>query len=326
MRSFGKHWFSGHWFSGHWVSGRWSSGRWSSGRSFDGAGERAGADVRGFSAGGSLELVDVQVSRGGRQLFDPLSFTCQAGDVVGIIGPNGSGKSSLLSAIAGTGVRFSGQISYARHRLADVSAAHRAGLVAFATQDSQASNELLVRDIVRIGTVAHARSGVGSGAGSHSAGLIAGSERDVTAAAMAKLGILDLAERHYSTLSGGQKQLVQMARVLAQQTPVLLLDEPTSALDPAHQLSVMATLTEQAAAGSIVLVTLHDLSAALHSCTKLLLLTGDGNHMVGPPGELLRPDIIHKVYGVDAELLTSAQSGRSYINLIDQAVPPKAGP
>lgn len=238
----------------------------------------------------ALHLEELTAIRG-TPLFSPVSLSLQPGTLLGIVGPNGAGKSSLLSAIAGTGVQRTGRVRYGTVPIADLSSRRRAATVSLMTQESTAPNELRVLDVVRIGAQA------GSDAQS----------RNATARARAALASLDLehlADRVSSTLSGGQRQMVQVARVLAQAAPVMLLDEPTSALDLGHQLTLMHALQERAAAGHIVIVTMHDLTQALRWST-LSALVAHGTVEVGSPEIIISPEFVRRAYGVEAEVFNS---------------------
>lgn len=236
----------------------------------------------------------------GDALFDPLTVDLAPGTLLGIVGPNGAGKSSLLGAIAGTGVPRRGGALFGGASLHAMSSRRRAATVSLMTQDSTAPNELRAIDVVRIG-----------------ARVAASRPASITARARAALETLDiehLAERVCSTLSGGQRQLVQVARVLAQGAPVMLLDEPTSALDLGHQLTVMHALHEHAASGHIVIVTMHDLTQALRWTTHTALVAR-GTVTVGRPHDVLTPDVVRSVYGVEAEVFDSP-SGAPTLSLV----------
>ena len=248
----------------------------------------------------ALEFAAVAPQRGGRSLFAPFNARFGPGTFLGIVGPNGSGKSSLLSVVARTGVRSTGTVRYAGRDIAGMRGRERAEVMALMTQDSYAPNELRVLDIVRVGALATPAVG-------------AASVTDRSLDALEELKIQDLAARSYSTLSGGQRQLVQLARVLAQNTPVMLFDEPTSALDLQHHLTVMHALHERALAGHIVLITMHDLSQALRWSTRIAVIAEQVR--VGEPSEVLTPATIREVYGVETESFLSP-SGAPTLGLV----------
>lgn len=190
--------------------------------------------------------------RGGRALSDPLDLRLLPGTVLGVVGPNGVGKSSLLSALAHAGAHSYGRASYGDRDLSSMNARSRASIVSMLPQDLRAPDELRVRELVEVGAHASQR----------------GDPAAAAARALDAAGIPSLAARRYGTLSGGQRQLVQLARVLAQDTPLVILDEPTSALDLFHQRAVEQTVRRLGNDGKIVVAALHDLTLALAGCAQ----------------------------------------------------------
>lgn len=249
-----------------------------------------------------LQLDGVQAVRRGRPLSSPISLRCVPGTVLGVVGPNGAGKSSLLGAVTHTGVTTTGTVRYGGDELGALDGRRRARTVSLLAQDNRAPDELLARDVVRVG----ARAGLRDARG----------VEEACDAALAATGVAELAGRRFGTLSGGERQLVQLARVLAQDTPVVVLDEPTSALDLAHQRAVEGVVRTLAGGGRIVLVALHDLSLALNVCTRILLLDGSGGWREGAPREVLHPENVHAVYGVRTTVHTTP-GGRAFLALAD---------
>jgi iron complex transport system ATP-binding protein len=123
--------------------------------------------------------------------------------------------------------------------------------------------------------------------------------------AMARVGIEALADRSVLELSGGERQLVLVARALAQEPRVLLLDEPTAHLDLRHRLEVLARVREFAAGGRSALVVSHDLGLAARHCDRVALLRAGRLAAVGPPAEVLTPPALREVFGVEAEVLAA---------------------
>lgn len=256
----------------------------------------------------TAELVlDDLVAHRGRPLFEPISERVGPGTLFSVVGPNGAGKSSLLSAVVGRGVATSGRCHYDGRDIARLRPRRLARTVAYMGQDSFAPNDLRVRDVVAVGARA--------------AGRPAGAD-DRSVAALARLGVAHLADRNYARLSGGERQLVQVARVLAQDCPLMLLDEPTSALDLSHQLTVMHALRERASAGAIVLVTMHDLTQALRWADRVAVIAA-GRATIGPPEHVLTASLIREVYGVTAELFDSP-SGSPTLSLVRVSCPTAA--
>ncbi|MGO1661756.1 MAG: ABC transporter ATP-binding protein [Canibacter sp.] len=244
----------------------------------------------------SLELHDFQAYQAGRALSDPVDLRLMTGSVLGVVGPNGVGKSSLLGALAQTGIKHSGTVTLDDANLSHMRSSHRARLVSFLAQDLRAPAELRVSELVEIGARASR-------------------QKDPAASrtrALETVDIASLADRRYGSLSGGQKQLTQIARVLAQDTPVVIFDEPTAALDLFHQRTIEQQMRKLANEGKIVIAALHDLSLALNVCTQIMLLDRTGGSFTGLPGDVLGPGRVHAAYGVHTSIHTTPQ-GRSFL-------------
>ncbi len=168
--------------------------------------------------------------------------------------------------------------------------------VALVPQHFDLDFDLAVREVVEMGGYCRAKDPTASG------------DPEPT---LARLGVAHLANRRFSELSGGEKQLVVLAQALMQRAPLLLLDEPASALDVSHQLRLFDLLKELNADGLTVLCILHDLNLALHYFDKLLVLSDGEVAAFGPPDDVLRPEVVEAVYGVRAYLHRHA--GRTYL-------------
>jgi iron complex transport system ATP-binding protein len=226
---------------------------------------------------GRIAIEQVSVRYGDRLAVDRVSFAAQAGEVVALVGPNGSGKSSLLRAIAG---------------LARCSGAVRCdGRIGFLPQDNGARAALTVMETVLLGRI-------------RALGLrVPEAEVARATAALERLGIADLALRLVSELSGGQRQLVFLAQMLASDPAILLLDEPTSALDVRNQLALLALLRDLAhGAGLLVVVVLHDLNAAARFADRMLVLSRGCLVADGRAEDVLTEALLSEVYGVQAEV------------------------
>lgn len=247
-----------------------------------------------------LTLESFGARQGGKALSDPLTLRLSSGTVLGVVGPNGVGKSSLLGAIAGTGISHYGALTFGEVSLDRIRARQRSALVAFLPQDLHAPDELCVRELVEVGAHAGGRTNI----------------REAALTALAELDVQDLVERRIGTLSGGQRQLVQFARVLAQNTPIIVLDEPSSALDLYHQRVIAQTMRRLGNDGKIIIAALHDLNLALGTCSEILLLDHQGRSHTGTPEHVLTPDLVHAAYGVHTKIHTT-ENGRSFIAPLD---------
>ena len=231
-----------------------------------------------------------------RTILDGVDFAIRAGEVHGIIGPNGTGKSTLLKTLAGLIRPESGSISLQGSDLHSLSAKQRARGLAFLPQHTYVDADLDVRTVVTLGRYAHQ---------SRLDRFRAGPTMQDSSAvddALERVGIAHLAQRTIVSLSGGQKQLVFVAKQLAQQSRVLLLDEPVSALDLGYQLEVLQLLRELAREGQGIAVVLHDLNLAARFCDRLTALHQGVVKQTGPPEEVLTEQVVNELYGITSSV------------------------
>jgi iron complex transport system ATP-binding protein len=242
----------------------------------------------------ALALDGVRVSLGARPVLAGLDLTLAAGELLLLAGRNGAGKTTLLRAAAGLVRPSAGRITLAGRPLAAFSRREVARRVAFVPQQTGVPFPFSAGQLVLLGRTPHL-------------GLLAFERRaDVAAAeaALARLGLSALADRSVLTLSGGERQLVHVARALAQDAEVLLLDEPTAHLDLAHRALVLGCLQDEARAGRAVLVVSHDLTAAGYANRVAFL--ADGRILAaGAPAEVVRPDLLRAAFGVEARVIDS---------------------
>jgi iron complex transport system ATP-binding protein len=249
-----------------------------------------------------------------RAVLRGVAFAARAGEVIGLCGPNGAGKSTLLRLILGLLAPGAGRIWLGGAPVDTLDRREIARRAAFLMQDSPLDLPLSVREVVAMGRLPHLRRFEAEGA------------RDLAAidAALALTDTRAFADRRVTELSGGERHRVQLARALAQETPLLLLDEPTASFDVAHQLQALRLLRGVAAGGRAVLVALHDLSLAARSCDRILLL-GDGRlHADGPPAEALSEDNLARLFRVRARVRTDEDGGLTVTPLapLDDEAPP----
>lgn len=235
----------------------------------------------------AIAVRHVSVRAGAATLLDDVDLDVASGELVAIVGPNGAGKSTLLAAIAGDRALARGAVSLHGSNVATSSIADLARLRAVLVQRSQLSLAFSALEVVQL--AGHAI------------------DRALAHRCLADVGLAAFAHRAYPSLSGGEQQRVQLARVLAQlaRAPraVLLLDEPTSALDPRHQQLVLALARRAANAGHAVVVVLHDLTLAARCSDRVVLLAGGRVVGTGPPAAILTPDRLAAAYSVPFEVL-----------------------
>ncbi len=215
----------------------------------------------------------------GTRLLD-VSLHLPAGSLTAVVGPNGAGKSTLLLVLAGL-LRAEGSIAWMGEDLNHITFPERGRRLAWVGQDLQADFAFLVRDVVAQGRHTF------------------GDDGEFVDEAMRALDITHLADRPVTRLSGGERRRTFLARALATDAKIQLWDEPTANLDVRHGLDVLQLATKLRDEGRAVLISLHDLRAAL--CFDQVLVLDQGRLAAsGKPDEVLTPELIHRVFGVKA--------------------------
>lgn len=226
----------------------------------------------------------VGVRVGDRALLDGVSLSIAPGEVVALAGPNGAGKSTLLRVLAGDLTPSSGDVTLDGRPLASFRARELALRRAVLPQQTLMQFAFAAREVVAMGRHPHA------------ARRDAPDDEPIIAAAMLRTETAPLAARAYPSLSGGEQGRVSLARVLAQEAPILLLDEPTAALDLRHQQATLAIARELASDGAAVLAVLHDLNLAAAYADRVALLAGGRLAAIGRPWEVLTAETLSALF------------------------------
>jgi iron complex transport system ATP-binding protein len=243
-----------------------------------------------------LELADVAVRLGGREVLLGVSLEVRPGEVVALVGRNGAGKTTVGRVASGVWVPRRGRVSLGGRDLSAWSRRELARRVAVVPQQTTVPFPFRVADVVLMGRTPHL-------------GPLSFEGREDAARAeeaMERLGIASLAERSVLELSGGERQLTMVARALCQDAELILLDEPTAFLDLKHRLEVLAVVKELAAQGRGALVVSHDLGLAARFCDRMAILAGGSVLAEGAPGRVLAPELMREGFGIEAELLTAS--------------------
>jgi iron complex transport system ATP-binding protein len=232
-------------------------------------------------------------------VVDGVDLALPDGRLTAVVGPNGCGKSTLLAGLSRLHRPAAGAVLLDGRALATLSPREAARQVGLLPQSASAPDGLTVADLVRFGRQPHQ-------------GLLRQWSADDAAAVDAALRAADvehLAERRLETLSGGQRQRAWIAMAVAQDTRVLLLDEPTAALDIGHQLEVFELLRRLAADGRTVVVVVHDLTAACRWADHLVAVSSGRVVAEGTPGEVVTPELVRDLYGVEAAVVRDPVAG-----------------
>jgi len=236
-----------------------------------------------------LTASGVAVRFGGATIVQGASLSLRAGELVALVGPNGAGKTTLMRALAGL-VPAEGAITLGGKPLATLKPRDRARHIAYLPQGHIFHWPMPIADIVMLGRAPHADS----------FSATTPEDRAAVERALTTTETLTFAGRAVTTLSGGEKARVALARALATQAPVLLADEPTAALDPRHQLVVMELLRNAARGGNAILAILHDLTLAARFADRVLIMDRGRIVADGSPDESLGADRLAAVFGIEA--------------------------
>ncbi|MEL6277257.1 MAG: ATP-binding cassette domain-containing protein [Pseudomonadota bacterium] len=261
----------------------------------------------------SAELINATVERGGKQILRNVSVSCPAGAITAFCGPNGAGKTTALSLMTGAIAPNAGEAKLDDLRVRRQRPEALARRRAVVSQYSQLSFPFAVYEVIAMGRTPHF-------------GRVT-PEQDNAAieAAIDLMALSPLIDRNYLTLSGGEKQRVNIARALAQiwregtqaddqsepRPPWLFLDEPTNALDLKYQLALMALLGRLRDDGWGIIVVLHDLNLVKKYADRTVLFKDGSLSSTGPSHEVLSPQTVMDTFDLDAPyelgLVASAQ-------------------
>lgn len=236
----------------------------------------------------------------GRPVGTNLNIAVETGEVVCLLGPNGCGKTTLFKTLLGLLPPQGGHIALGDSALADLTRANIARRIAYVPQAQTTAFPYIASDLVLMGRITHR-------------GVFAAptaEDRKIALDSLSELGIEALASREVTTLSGGQRQLVIIARAIAQAAPLIVMDEPTASLDFGNQATVLAEIRKLSTRGTGVILSTHDPDQAFAVANRVALMQDGKIVAQGAPSEVLTPIRLKSVYGVDVtvERLSSGQT------------------
>lgn len=241
----------------------------------------------------SIKIENLSFSYGRREVLKNITCTVEGESLTALLGPNGVGKSTLFKCILGLCDGYKGKIFIDGMDAARLSTREKAKVIAYIPQSNHTVFNFSVFDMVMMGT-AHQVSAISSP-----------SQKEIaqTQAAIAKVGIEHLADRSFHNLSGGEQQLVLIARALAQQTKILLMDEPTSALDYGNQIRILQQIRKLRADGYTILMSSHNPQHALTYSDRIIAVSEGTIAADGITETELTPKLIKRLYNIDAEFI-----------------------
>lgn len=245
----------------------------------------------------SLLVAELTLERSQRTLLDTINVRFASGNVTAVLGPNGAGKSTLLGCMAGLLQPSRGTVELDGSPLTALAADERARRIAFLPQNPEISWPVDVATLVGLGRIPFRRRA---------------SDADNEAAvrrAMQATHTTQWSQRLVTTLSGGERARVLLARVLAGESDWILADEPFAGLDPAHQFEAADLLRSLASQGHGVLLTIHDLALAARIADRVIVLHRGRIVADGTPEAALTPTTLREVYGIEAQWLSVRERG-----------------
>jgi iron complex transport system ATP-binding protein len=243
----------------------------------------------------SLEVKNAAFSyRGDTDIFSNISFKAIENDILCILGPNGCGKTTLLKCVSGILKLQQGDVLLDNRSILALKRSQIAAVMGYIPQESASGFAYSVMEVVCMGRTPHLSI------------FASPSEKDhqIAAEAIDMVGITHLKEKRYTEISGGERQLVLIARTLAQQPRILLLDEPTSHLDFKNQTLILRLVKKLARSGLSVVMTSHFPDHALAYSGQIALMNQGAFIAQGQPDEIVTEENLKQTYGIDVKIFT----------------------
>jgi iron complex transport system ATP-binding protein len=244
---------------------------------------------------------DLTIGYSDRVVGRHLDIALTTGEVLALLGPNGGGKTTLLKTLLGLLAPRYGEVRLEDRPLVDYSSRERGRLLAYVPQSHIATFAFTVEAVVLMGRTAHVS--LFSGPDAH--------DRDIVLRALERLGITHLSERPYTMISGGERQLVLLARALAQEPQFIVLDEPTASLDFGNQGKVLREIQKLGASGHGVLFTTHDPNHAMRAADRAYLLRDGERIGEGATGQVLSRTQLEILYRSPVAQISDRYSDRT---------------
>jgi iron complex transport system ATP-binding protein len=236
-----------------------------------------------------------------RVVGSQLDVSLRAGEVLALLGPNGGGKTTLLKTLLGLLPPIAGEVRLGDRPLASCTARERARRIGYVPQSHAVTFAFTVETIVLMGRTAHGSIFSRPTTADHV----------IASRMLERFGIAHLADRPYSMISGGERQLALLARALAQEPQFIMLDEPTASLDFGNQGRVMQEIRALGASGRGVLFTTHDPNHAMRSADRALLLRQGARIADGEVHVVLNRPQLEALYGAKLTVVQDRESGEN---------------
>jgi len=233
-----------------------------------------------------LQIKNVHFNYGLSTILSDISFNVEEGQLCGLFGPNGCGKTTLFKCCMNFLKYHQGSIVMDGVDIKDCRIEDMAKIVAYVPQEHKPPFPYLVKEVVLMGRTPHLGGFFG----------IRRSDKEKALDALELLDISHLAEQPYNQLSGGQRQMVLIARAIAQETRIIFLDEPTSALDFSNQIRIWDLMRRIKEKGITILACSHDPNHVSWFCDKVVVMNRSGIIRQGPPHDVITESVLNDVY------------------------------
>ena len=250
----------------------------------------------------TIEIKDVVCGYRNTTVVDHFSATVSSGDILCLLGPNGVGKTTLFKCILGLLPLQGGQIQIDGRNMRDFSAAEFAKLIGYVPQAHTPPFAFQVLDVVAMGRTAHLGL----------LGRLGKRDMQIATDCLERLGILHLAERIYTELSGGERQMVLVARALAQEPAFLVMDEPTSNLDFGNQARVLQNMHMLAQQGLGIIMTTHHPDHVFSLKADVSLMMRAGESLSGSAEQIITEERLRDAYGIEVAVIHAQYRGMDW--------------
>ncbi|WP_172136991.1 ABC transporter ATP-binding protein [Adlercreutzia sp. ZJ473] len=240
----------------------------------------------------SIEITNLSFSYGRREVLHDVNVSIPDGTLVNVLGPNGVGKSTLFRCILGLNARYEGVVRVNGKDMRALSVKQRAREISYIPQSHAPVYDYEVLDVVLMST------------GADLGMMRSPGPRHVerACAALERVGIAHLAHRTYTQISGGEQQLVLIARAIAQEARTIIMDEPTSALDYGNTVRVLSCVRQLAREGLSIVQSTHQPDQAFLYSDKTLVIDAGTVRAYGDPRDVITRELVSALYGVDVEV------------------------
>lgn len=253
-----------------------------------------------------FEILNLSCGYGELKVIENFSISLKSGEILSLIGPNGVGKTTIFKTILGFLKPFNGDILADDKSIFKLSDKQRAKILSYVPQSHTPPFSYKVLDVVLMSKMAS----------KNIFSSVTKSDIDESLNSLKTLEILDFKDRFYTNLSGGERQMVLIARAINQDAKIILLDEPTANLDYSNSVKVLKCLKNLANLGYIIIMTTHNPSQAFYLNSKAMMIDSDKNYIYGDAKEVINDKNLKKVYGVDIKVVKNIIDKKEFYSCV----------